>query len=240
MSVPRVLDSYVWRARIFPITLTVSPLAILILTLDPPLDAWSRAWSIVGAAVVVLASQVGRDAGKHREPALWAMWGGAPATRRLRYAGSANREATRALHTRVQRVVGQDLGLPSEMDERNDPGEADRIYEAAVAVLRTRTRDRGRFRLIYSENCDYGFRRNLYGLRTYGAWCCRVVLILSAVLIWPEWTLASHRAAVALVIPGAAAIAGLVLWRGATPAWVRLPAEAYADRLIEAVNELAP
>ena len=41
-------------------------------------------------------------------------------------------------------------------------------YEAAAAYLREQTRDRKAYPLVYEALCEYGFRRNLWGLKPIG------------------------------------------------------------------------
>jgi len=54
---------------------------------------------------------------------------------------------------------------PTEQDELNDKVSADRFYSRCTVVLRDRTRDTERFKLVFEENVTYGFRRNLLGLK---------------------------------------------------------------------------
>ncbi len=42
------------------------------------------------------------------------------------------------------------------------------VYDSATAYLRDTTRDRGRFPLVFQAMYDYGFRRNLWGLKPWG------------------------------------------------------------------------
>jgi hypothetical protein len=140
----------------------------------------------------------------------------------------------RRLHGRLDAVL--DTPLPDAASEANDPRAADRRYGEAIAVLRERTRDISRFRLVFAENVEYGFRRNCLGLRPFALVIAGVALALSIGLLvwghgdesqrWARWGIAAAISAAAL----------LYWWRVVTPEWVRRPAELYAVRLLEAVE----
>ena len=92
------------------------------------------------------------------------------------------------------------------------------------------------FELLFKENVSYGFRRNLWGLkplalplgdRRGGAMRC--------------WWMAPPVGGVELdwAVACAVSIGLVVFWVGwVRPSWVRIPAEAYADRLFEACEWL--
>src|SRR5258708_7351268 len=77
-----VSDTYSRRARLFPgitITLPVSVLTVVLITTKPAW--WSAVVLVLGASgVSFLGAQLVRMAGKGKEQALWARWGGAPTT----------------------------------------------------------------------------------------------------------------------------------------------------------------
>jgi len=53
--------------------------------------------------------------------------------------------------------------MPMIDDERSEPESADHVYDSSTAFLLEKTRDKKAFPLIFEENCNYGFRRNLWG-----------------------------------------------------------------------------
>src|SRR2546426_4811456 len=58
--------------------------------------------------------------------------------------------------------------LPTAQQEADDPPAADVVYEACGAFLRDKTRDQKKFPLVFEENCNYGLRRNLWGMKPIG------------------------------------------------------------------------
>jgi len=93
---------------------------------------------------------------------------------------------------------------------------------------------------VFEENVNYGFRRNMLGLRPWGIAIAAVVIIVStAAFLLTDGT--SSELLRAWAWPATlAALAALVWWKVVTPDWVRLPGEAYADRLMEALESLSP
>lgn len=189
--------------------------------------------------LLTLVEQLVRERGKRREPHLWASWGGAPATRMLRHRENELSTPTKRAHyhRRLQRLV-RDVHLPTESDEQKDPQAADQIYERCVEFLKTRTRDRVRFRLIFEENVNYGFCRNLWAMwpagfavtalatgislfltqraveRSDGIWLFGSLVVLANAVFLAWWSFRINRA--------------LVL----------VPARAWAERLFESLDEL--
>ena len=236
----KITGSYTWRARVAPVVLAAVPPTSLVLVALAWLPGVTRLWTAISAAVVLLASEVGRDRGRRREPAVWGSWGGAPTTRALRHRDADNPILHARRHRLLQRVLGDDLVLPDAQQEVADPVAADRTYETATRVLRARTHaDPEKFSLVHAENASYGFRRNLVGFKPYaiaGA-IGTVVLTLAAGVV----LLAVHHGAAlpTLALPLAVAAVALVGWWRVTDAWVRPVAEAYADRLVDSVETLA-
>ena len=119
-----------------------------------------------------------------------------------------------------------------------DPDAADKVYESCIHFLRERTRDYGQFPLVLDENMNYGFRRNLWGWKPLGIASCAIGLLASLGRL--GWEI--YRAHEVSVIPAVAAVViGLMLavWTLAVnPAWIKLAADAYAQRLLAACENL--
>ena len=166
-----VSDPYSRRARLYPgliVTLPISILTVVLITSRP--TWWSAAVVVIGASgAAYFGSQLVRSAGRGKQSALWASWGGAPTTQLLRFRGAQNRVAVQRRHDQLRRVF-PDLVISDEAAESADPRSADEHYETAIQALIERTRDSRRFDRVFDENCQYGFRRNLWGCGTIGIW----------------------------------------------------------------------
>jgi hypothetical protein len=229
-----MFDGYTRRARLMPALLSAVPaIAVTGAGAFSPEPALRISGLLLGGVSLAVCGLV-RSAGRKLQPSLWEAWGGNPTVQRLRWRGPSHRDNVERLHRELGAVL--DEPLPTEAEEAADPARADLRYEDASTILRNRTRDTSRFRLVFEENMEYGFRRNCLGLRPVAIAVAAVSLIVSVAFLfagdpgdrWSRW-------GVSAVIAGAA----LIFWcRVVTPAWAREAAEVYADRLLEAVDTL--
>ncbi len=234
-----MLDQYTTRARVVPALLVALPVGVATLAWFPGgIAGWSALWAlVVWSGGTVLVGQLGRDAGKRKQAYLFEMWGGPPTTRRLRHSGDGNRVTRERLHKKLATLMRRKV--PTAGEEAADARAADEAYEGCIEFLKGRTRDRKKFNLVFEENCSYGFRRNLWGLKPIGVALSVAALAATAVLpIAREGTVSTASMQPALV-PGAIILVILLRWLFVvTPRWVKVPANAYAERLLEAADRL--
>jgi hypothetical protein len=229
-------DIYVWKARRCPVLLAVLPPALAVLASFPDAD-WKLFLPVCTFfGLFLLLAQVGRDRGKAKEGDLFSGWGGKPTTVLLRHRDSPFDEATLAcLHGWLASVTG--VPAPSKRKEAASPADADNIYEGYVRHLRDATRDKQQYPLVFEENVNYGFRRNTWGLRPFG-----VTLAVLGVL-GGGFNLYRHAGGPVLSLAVAVTAVNILLlgfWTfWVRRAWVRIPAQAYADRLMEAALRMA-
>lgn len=232
----RLPDTYSFQARFVPMLVVVLPAAVL---LGSGLITTTRLGIALGAILTVasaLFSQLGRDRGKQLEAGLWDSWGGAPTLQRLRFADRTNSGEVDRLHTRISNVLG--APLPTAEAEATDPVSADRRYSEATRRLIARTTDHNRFPLVYAENTNYGMRRNLLGLRSPGIVIAGLTAVAGLGLVLFAGGHLEQRTGRYVPALGVA-IVELVFWIAiVSPNWVRVAADAYADRLMESVELL--
>lgn len=240
-----ISDPYNRKARLQPALLTLLPVLVASALLVPEIQS---SW---GAAIGVLVycggamwlTQLGRDRGKALEPRLFDAWGGKPSVTMLRHRDSRISKATKERYRTFLKRRVPDLKLPSPEDENRAPANADDVYESATAWLLAKTRDRERFRLIFEENINYGFRRNIWALKP-------VALILDSLLIAAILTTVATASAgttrATLEIIDKSTWAAVMLTLGHMLAfalvvhreWVRAIADAYAQQLLAACDIL--
>lgn len=240
-----VTDPYNRKARLQPVLFGLLPGFIAVMTSIPNLE--SSLPVFVGLVVccggATWLTQIGRDRGKALEPALFAAWGGKPSVAILRHRDTRLAEPTKKRYRAFlqRRVPG--LTLASLEEEDRSPIEADSGYESATNWLLAQTRDRERFRLIFEENMNYGFRRNTWALKPYvfavdgitvGGMVALLVRFVSEGTATEPGTVDSTVLA-ALVV---ALVHLLVFAFWIEPTWVRVPAEAYAQQLLAACDQL--
>jgi hypothetical protein len=232
-------DVYTVRARVAPALLTAAPALALGVAVLPLLPGAHKLWSLLAVGLSTYAASTARKAGNRVQPELFRLWGGTPTTKRLRYRDNASSSEVSRRHKDVERVLGGGLRLPMEKDERSDPEAADAEYSAAARRIIHRVRNDPAQRLLNIENRNYGFARNLYGLKPIGLWCAGGAFSVSAVLGTAMGFSRSWSAASFLLLPALASVVAVVLWRQVDADFVRPQADAYADRFIEAVEQLA-
>lgn len=236
-----LLDEYEVRARLFPglLALLAVPVALVAIGArdNPILTAFGSLVSAGGGALL-LASIV-RERGKKLETRLYQEWGGPPTTLLLRLRGaSAADEIRQRRREKIEAVIG--VKLPSGPDEATDTATADGVYASVTAELQARTRDRTKFPLIFAENCNYGYHRNMRGLLSIG----RCVSVVGLVVLFGLSAL--NQFSVRFAYPWYDLIVGLAMnfslvvfwWCYPSEKRVRQAADEYAKQLLDAVFAL--
>lgn len=234
------LDSY-WRAaRLYPAVVIVLPPAVFSVSLfgfDASLGDAIKSAGLAGVgvlAVLYAASVLARSRGKLVERRLLLLWGCLPSTRLLRHSDSTLPNRTKE---RYRQYLARNVGkLPTATSETRDPEKADAQYADAVLWLKEQRRG-PRYALLLKENAEYGFRRNLRGLRSPG-------LFLAAGTLFCWVAVASDGFSVSIrdLITGATAgqiiavvpavLVGGYLWLIVRDEWVKEAADQYAITLL--------
>jgi hypothetical protein len=217
--------------------LALLPAAVATFAWTTPGERWvSALWTLLGTGgFTYFLAVMARNKGKQLESQLWAVWGGPPTTQLLRHSGVGNPISRERWHKQLARLLGQPF--PTAEEESANPPLADDVYQAAVKLLIGRTRDEKRFPLVYRENVHYGFCRNLYAMKPTGIVISSFGAIAS---LAAGWRVLSHGAA-QLAPWSCAVINGLFLfwWLFTVNSeWVKIPAFAYAERLLESTENL--
>jgi hypothetical protein len=234
------VDGYTMRARIQPAMLVALPIALCVVVLDPSrLLIGTVAWTVLAwAGGTALIAQLARDRGKQLESALFKKWGGKPTTRALRLRSAANQALVLRRHEVLQRLLPT-VAMPTTDDETRDVIAADAVYDTFITRLRDLTRDKIRFPLVFEENANYGFRRNLWGLKLIGVLGSLAGLVVAAVSIAQRLRSNALEGLAPIAAVAVICLALLYVWIFVvSPSWVRLPAEEYAERLLESTESL--
>jgi hypothetical protein len=234
------LDAYERRARLAPGLLALVAVAFTITALGlRKVPTISIVVSLLSAAggPILLASYV-RKVGLEAQGQLWSLWGGPPTTTLLRLRETSENPLQRDIWRQaLEAVTG--VGLANAQTEDADRVAADNAIGAAINQLRAMTRT-DQFVMVAEENKNYGYHRNLYGLRKFGrgvAGICAAVLIGAS--IWRATT-AAHT----FQLDGL--IAGLVIDLALLLMWIVLPSAdqvrqagiRYAEQLLQAAVTL--
>jgi hypothetical protein len=233
-------DTYTIKARLIPALLVILPIVLAVLAWFPDeVMSWGTLWGLIGlCGGTSLLAQIGRDLGRNKEPNLFEAWGGKPTNWVLRHQDTTNRVLLAHRHKKLQNLL-PDLKIPTLEEEQTDPETADEVYEACTTFLREKTRDQKKFPLVFEELCNYGFRRNLWGMKPLGITASSIGTLSVIVLIFV------HLSVKKLLIPPFAIVCGIInllfmltwiFWL--TPDWVKITAEAYANQLLASCEDL--
>jgi hypothetical protein len=138
------------------------------------------------------------------------------------------------------------LVLPGAEEERSNPVAADEAYRSAVEWLKERCRGKD-FPLVFKENIEYGFRRNMRGIRPFAIAAVALAAVggldaivyrlievggLSVSMVMQQAPLGVIGATVLLLI-------ALLCWTFlVTDLWVREAGDQYARALLSACDVL--
>src|SRR5256885_9056163 len=180
-------DEYDLRARISPAVIVTLPALVAVFTFT------NVARTVIGAALVtgiegafvLLLLTIARDRGKRIEARLYTKWGGKPTMAILRHCDARLDPFTKERYKRTLSSLSG-LSFPNQEQESADPVRADHLYESAVKALIEKRRGKT-YRLVFSENCNFGFVRNLLGLKPIGLFISVLTVASVGFLIWRRW-----------------------------------------------------
>jgi hypothetical protein len=248
VAITDLFDSYARQARLFPGLLMVFPPLMTVLAWFPQLLLSNTGTTLltitVSCGLLYTLGSWARTRGKNIEGALLKQWGGWPTTLKLRHAGPLDPSTLTRYHGFLKQNVPH-WGAPTPADEKTNRVGADEAYGSAVKWLKEKTR-KG-FPLVDKENAQYGFRRNLLGMRPIGIVVCALAAAASLVAIYMRaneftttalWATSSAQRPetwAATTIDLVALIAWLTVVNGP---WVRQAGDQYADALLAACDQL--
>jgi hypothetical protein len=234
------LDKYSIKARLYPAFIVLLPTFILSIYYITDFEKYYHyftALAVVGLFTFLL-SQLGRDKGKSKEGDFYNSIGGKPTIQILRHTNKTLDNVTKARYHKLLSQKIEDIQIPSYEEEISNPDNADQVYESCAKFLIARTRDTKKFNLLFKENVSYGFRRNLWGMKT---WALVIILLC---LLYHSYNATNHFATLntfsdgdipVFLLLGVAAFFWLIV---VTKKWIKSTAFAYAERLYESLNDL--
>jgi len=233
-----ITKTYNRQARLYPALLLIAPIVVTVVSLFPVkiLEIKSVVASVGGIGGAFLLTQLARDAGKKREPLLFNIWGGMPSVSIFRHRDTRLDSITKARYHKLLSTQVNGTKAPTIEEEQENPASADETYKAWSHYLRVNARDTKKFSLLFHENISYGYRRNTWGLRPIGITISLLCTLSSGARLWHIYNTTGQ---LGQEIMGALGLSTLfvVLWLFRfTMDWVRVPADAYAERLAESVE----
>ena len=230
-------DRYTIQARLAPMFVTLLPASFAVAVWIPTASA---VWNYLGTVFIsfpltALLAQLGRELGRNKERQLFRLWGGTPTTRLLSHRLSTLNPLTlQRCHQKLASLL-PDLSFPGPTEESANPAAANQVYDSCVHFLRERTRDAKQFPLVFAENINYGFRRNLWALKPFGIVSAIAGIISCGVFVLKKPEGNSSTGVVGLLV----SLGLLVLWLFVfKQRWVCSVAYAYAERLLGVLDNI--
>lgn len=230
LQILSVSDRYERRARLLPGLIVAATPAITAILLGYERLEWP---AVVGLGVTVevllafLLGQLARATGKRLEESLWNQWGGPPTTRWLRPWDNTCSETQKVKwRSAIKQLTS--LSIPAAVTESRTEPDIDRIIGDATRQLRYTLRDNPSAGLVSIHNEEYGFARNLLGLRWLWLGLGLVSAATSAVVLLLQGT-----GIVALIVSVVLLVLAILVIRE-LPTYVRRCADRYAESLLAA------
>ena len=183
-------------------------------------------------------AETAADAGRRKQPGLWQEWSGSPTTIHLRHSTSPLNPHTLARYHDKLSNLRPDLKIPTREEEQADPPGANSSYESCVDYLREATRDTGAFAMVFSDNVNYGYRRNLWAIKPAGVATCIAGMIACAARVIHQRRTGGDEYAAAAACGAACMVILLLFATVVTKSWVRQAGDSYALRLLAALEKL--
>lgn len=225
-----VKDNYPFMTRVQPVLIVLAPFFILGVLYSFEFQKFIHILTSIGIYSVLsfLVAELGRDAGLKKQAALWAAWGGPFTTQMLRPENPLLPRQTKLdYYAKLQRAYPVNGGFDPTADN-------DDTFAFWTGKLRDKTRDKKKYPLVYVENVSYGFRRNLWGMKPLGV--SLAVLSSLALIVYYYCQLSTFnffRYPMAFWINEILDGFLLLFWGLIVNGnWVKVPAMAYAERLL--------
>lgn len=231
-------DKYSVNARLIPALIVLLPIGLSAASLFPQkFLGWDLiVWLGASSGIGIFLEQLVRDKGKAKEFYLFDRWEGDPVVLMLSHHKSTMNPAT--LGRYHQKLSNLGIKIPPAHSEPASYKELHDIYEPAKSLLKSKTRDEEKFAMIFTESVNYGFRRNLWGMKPYALIFTIFSTCLVIAQIYPQWRdLSDARPVVwvALMLD----ILFLLIWIFyIRPEWIRMTRNEYAKQLLYACDQL--
>lgn len=228
-------SEYELKARIFPASLTILPFVITILLWFPELINLESSLTILAILIISLffLGKLAREGGGKIQSKLIQKWGGLPATLHLSHLNNTiDIETKKRYHDYLQKNI-KGLKLPSRNEEIENPKSSQDKYESAVKWLLENTRDTKKFPLLYQDNINYGYSRNMLGIKPLGVIISIFSLILNFYSLYSLNYESITEVTIRIIISIIISSFFIIIWIFfVNEKWVKSTAEAYARTLL--------
>ena len=236
------LDEYTIYARLQPFLIALFPLFMFYFSFFPMNDTgWGLLISVLSfIGIFSLLSQFSRDFGMHAEKKLYKKWGIKPTLNMLSFGRSSIQKTTLS---RIHKKLAELTGIGGDIDEaaeKKNPDQTFEIYQYWVDFLKEITRGKPEYSLVYMENINYGFRRNMYGLKYLSLIVCLALFIIKLAFMDLPATPLNYSGLLSLLIAMKpfdkifllSDAIFIITWFFIRESWVLYAANSYSERLL--------
>ncbi len=235
----KLFDAYTFKARVIPALIVLLPFGLALASLFPKkFVGWDvLVWLLSNAGLAFFLEQFARDLGKRKELKLFSDWGGKPTSLLLSHSKSSlSTETINRYHFNLSEQFG--IITPTKEVEAKDPEFASQLYDSCIDFLEANTREVIKFPLVVKENANYGFRRNLLGMKFLAIIIAVISIGLLVIPIFLHWN-SLKSVSIVIFVSLLIDIALLAIWIFiVTKKWVKTAAFAYAKILLQACDVL--
>lgn len=234
------LDKYTIKARLYPSFLVLLPAFVVSIYYITDIEKYYHYFTALGAIglFTYLLSQLGRDKGKLKELELYKYFGGKPTTQILRHSDTHIDRVTKERYYKLlsQKIDG--IQIPTAQQEVSNSNHADQVYESCAKFLISKTRDTKKFNLLFKENISYGFRRNLWGMKSWALLIIFLCFICHSYFATNHFVVFNQFKSKDIGLFAYLLATAFFWFVVVTKNWIKLVAFAYAERLYESLNDL--
>lgn len=235
------LDKYSLKARLYPSFLVLVPAFVCGIFYITNLQEYYHYLTAIFSLglVTFFLAQLGRDRGKIKEVELNKYFGGKPSTQLLRHSNNYLDKNTKSRYHEMLSQIIPNIHLPSYQEEQNDSTDADQVYESCAKYLISKTRDTKKYNLLFKENINYGFRRNLWGMKSWALLIVFISIVIHTFYATQKFSIPLNTISSSDFFLFIFFIASALFWIFIIRKdWVKIPSFAYAERLYESLNDL--
>ncbi|MED3656055.1 hypothetical protein P4489_17410 [Heyndrickxia sporothermodurans] len=180
-----------------------------------------------------------RELGVKKQIKLLEEWGGFPTLTMLRNRDNSIDSATKKRYHHFLKKNVKGIVIPNLQEELRKPDFYDQQYNSAVKWLLEKTRDKHKYYLLFQDNINYGFSRNMLGVKPIGIIISILAIIINIFGVSQNYNLNWNELPLKIWLTFLIDIIFLFLWVFfVTKNWVNNTAVAYARTLLASCEKI--
>ncbi|MGG0587755.1 hypothetical protein ABE049_26160 [Priestia megaterium] len=241
MELISLFSRYELKARLFPALLVLAPLLFTVLIWYPELIDWQSSFFTILVSVVILffLAKLSREMGIKRQKKLLVLWGGFPSTIMLRHRDTTIDPITKERYHEYLEKYIDGIKIPTAEEELENPEFYDKHYGSAIKWLLEKTRDATKYDLLLQDNINYGFSRNMLGIKPIGIIFSIVALMTNIYGAYQKYQLILLNLPLKIWFSLLVSTTFILLWVLFVKAnWVTNTSQAYARTLLATCEDV--